>query len=257
MIKILIKNPRKYIAILLFAMIVLNSCTHATNINNENSEDNIPSPESPGIEYNNEYSVTNKSINPFFFQDGESVVWYEGVFDTGDDRINCKIKLRITDLGKYRDGNLFNIKLDPDGTELSDLIISGKTWRDDLDYWAYHLNLGYIYVEAEKIYKFTDVFEKGVSIIFNMESPECYVTCQNEELEDSTGEDVKGLHNYIVNEGDKRKSHFYNNAVETGYYENILWEKGVGLIYYNSGYGAEREEIQLNLIVDARHGQFL
>jgi len=72
-----------------------------------------------------------------------------------------------------------------------------------------------------------------------------YIVCQNEELKDPLDENVKGWHHYIKVDGDKRESHYYNTAVDTGYYENMIWERGKGLISYRSGYGALREAIEL------------
>lgn len=62
------------------------------------------------------------------------------------------------------------------------------------------------------------------------------------------GEDESGFHSYLEVKGDKREYHSYNNQVSTGYYESFIWEKGKGLINYRSGYGAESNSIELQLI---------
>lgn len=45
--------------------------------------------------------------------------------------------------------------------------------------------------------------------------------------------------------GNERVYHSYNNQIETGFYESFIWEKNIGLISYESGYGAERDSIVL------------
>lgn len=43
------------------------------------------------------------------------------------------------------------------------------------------------------------------------------------------------------------KMHEYNNQVETGYYETIIWKKNVGITLYKSGYGAQRDSMEIEL----------
>jgi hypothetical protein len=56
-----------------------------------------------------------------------------------------------------------------------------------------------------------------------------------------------GWHHYVTVNGDIIESHSYDKQVESGYYETFIWEKGRGLIYYASGYGAERDSIELTI----------
>lgn len=104
-------------------------------------------------------------------------------------------------------------------------------------------HLGYVYFTGDKIYKFNDIenFEN------NKVPEDAYVVCQMEDMKDSLGENEKGWHQYIEVKGDTIEYHSYNNQVETGYYETIIWKKNVGITFYQSGYGAGRDEIKLEI----------
>lgn len=65
------------------------------------------------------------------------------------------------------------------------------------------------------------------------------------EVSDKLPEDEKGSHNSIKIEGKGVKYTYYNNRVETGYYERITFTKEKELQEFVSGFGAERDLIQL------------
>lgn len=65
------------------------------------------------------------------------------------------------------------------------------------------------------------------------------------EVSDKLLEDQKGSHNSIKIEGKEVKYSHYNNQVETGYYERITFTKEKKLEEFVSGFGAERDLIQL------------
>jgi hypothetical protein len=230
-------------------MAVLNACISASTIDGENIKNSSANPGDAILTSPGEPVSKVTVINPYFFQNGESVVVYNGLFAVGEEGepLKCDVKLQITDLGEYKDGNLYDIKIEPDGSELGELLKYGKHWGD-LEYWDKHLKLGYIYVEATKIYRFfttdenIDVFQEGKELPING-----IVVCQEEELNGLLEEGQKGWNHYIKATDNIRESHYYNTAIGTGYYEHITWEMGVGLIHYNSGYGAEREKIELSI----------
>ncbi len=71
--------------------------------------------------------------------------------------------------------------------------------------------------------------------------------------EDALGKDVKGWHHYIeyreVQDGNPIVVyHGYSNVNETNYYERFTWQRGLGLIAFESGFGAERDVIKLEFI---------
>lgn len=51
---------------------------------------------------------------------------------------------------------------------------------------------------------------------------------------------------------DERKYCAYNNEIESGYFETYIWERDVGLKYCKSGYGAERDLVELEFIEDSK-----
>jgi len=59
--------------------------------------------------------------------------------------------------------------------------------------------------------------------------------------------DEEGWRESIVYDGFMCEYRGYNTLVETGFYECFIWEKGKGLIMYKSGFGAEKDDIELNL----------
>ena len=110
--------------------------------------------------------------------------------------------------------------------------------------------LGYLYITNEKIYKFNE-FEESIDALVNNKIPEdAYIVCQKEEMKDALDKNEKGWHQYIEIKGDTIEYHSYNNQVESGYFETIIWKKDVGISYYQSGYGAGREGIELEIADD-------
>lgn len=145
------------------------------------------------------------------------------------DRTNRDITLHINEID-FKLDKMYELKLD----EIDDI-------PDD------RLTLGYFYVQEDKIYKIdTYYFDKQKTIAELL--LDSAVVCQENELEDDLDEDEKGWHQYIKIDGSIREYHAWNNLVETGYYEAFTWEKGKGLVYYRSGFGAERDGIELTLI---------
>jgi hypothetical protein len=111
------------------------------------------------------------------------------------------------------------------------------------------LSLGYFYVQKDKIYKIQPTNENLSKLKTNEElQNDSVIVCQDKEIKDTLGKDEPGFHHYLEVNGDKREYHSYINQVSTGYYESFTWEKGKGLVNYRSGYGAEKDSIELQLI---------
>ena len=243
------KYRRITIFILALIMIILISCTNLSTKDEENVRDNPANLNNSFFTSTNDSMVASEVTNPFFFKDGEKIISYKGIFAAGmeGELLECNIKLKIVSLGRCQNGKLYNIRVDPSDSALRELSEHDGYWGD-LDYWTDHLNLGYFYVAADKIYKLTMIDNLDMIMIDENKSQHYYITCQDEELIDMRDPDENGWHHYIRVNGNQRESHFYNTAVETGYYEHITWENEVGLVRYASGYGAEREKIELNII---------
>ena len=73
------------------------------------------------------------------------------------------------------------------------------------------------------------------------------IVCQDEELKDSLDENQKGEHEYMLLDKNQRQYHSYNNLVESGFYETFVWEQNMGLVSYRSGFGAEKDAIEIYL----------
>lgn len=69
----------------------------------------------------------------------------------------------------------------------------------------------------------------------------------SKKIKDSLNEEEKGVHNYIVIADDIVKSIYYDNSVETGYYENIELSNtsDKSLLSFKSGFGADRDLIEI------------
>jgi len=222
------KYHKVFLICLITVMMVFNSCAKMSTSGSDNTE-------------------SINSNNSFFFQNGESIKKYNGTFDIGEDEwVKAVVTLQIINMGSYQNGALYNIKINVEGSELSKKLTdnSGEYINDFIK----QLNLGYLYVEEGEIYKYPVIDNISTMSLGIINLPACYITCQEEELKDTLGAEEKGWHSYVMVNGDQRESHLYNSAVETGYYEHITWEKGVGLVHYESGYGAERQKIELELI---------
>lgn len=169
--------------------------------------------------------------NEFFFNRNISQINYKGEF-LFDDIIEQDVKLNINEKANLKNGKLYELKL-----ELTEGV------PDD------RLSLGYFYVQKDKIYKIYMTEENLIELKASEELPDgSVIVCQDNEIKDTLGEDEQGFHYFLEVDGDKREYHSYNNQVDTGYYESFTWEKGKGLINYQSGFGAERDSIDIQLI---------
>jgi hypothetical protein len=187
------------------------------------------------VHLNNSKSDTTNNVpnsseakdNLFFFKGKVSMVSYTGnvYFSEGD------IKLNINELAELKYGKVFELKLD--------------SYKDVLDD---RLNLGYFYVQKDKIYRIKPTEENLNKLKTSGQVPnDSVIVCQDGELKDALSKDEKGWHHYILVNGDTRESHSYNNQVETGFYETYIWESNRGLIKYSSGFGAGRDAINLQI----------
>ena len=214
-------------SLILASIFLITGCSHS-NIDHSLASSNNRyeySKSSPVISTKNDDTITEKS---FFFNSNIKTMQYEGSF-LFDDVVKEKVNLNINKLAILNDGELFELKIDP---------IAGIPDES--------LNLGYFYVQKDKIYKIEPT-EENLNLLktSNKLPNNSVMVCQNEALKDSLTQEEKGWHQYILVNGDKREYHSYNNLVETGYYESFTWEKECGLVNYSSGYGAGANSIEL------------
>lgn len=174
---------------------------------------------------------TGTVSNSFFFKNNDSKLNYKGKF-LFDDIVEKDVKLNVNELVNLKYGKLYELKLDS---------VEGVPNE--------RLSLGYFYVQKDKIYKIEPTNENLSKLKTSEELPnDSVIVCQDEEIKDTLDKGKPGFHHYLELNGDKREFHSYNNQVSTGYYESFTWEKGKGLINYRSGFGAERNSIELQLI---------
>lgn len=166
--------------------------------------------------------------NSYFYKNDVLQMNYKGIF-IFDDIIEKEVKLNINKVVNLKNGKLYELKLDS---------IEGVPNE--------RLSLGFFYVKNDKIYKI-EISEENVDILKTSgEIPNgSVIVCQDNEIKDTLGKDESGWHYYLEVDGDRREYCLYNNQVSSGYYESFTWEKSKGLISYRSGYGAERDSIEL------------
>lgn len=180
-------------------------------------------------------ATTNK--NPYFFQENIQTADYDTKFTFwDDDSLPAEMELSINELLHFDNGTLYELKLNYDET------FNGR------DYYGWdRFHLGYFYVQEDKIYL---IREAGVIEHIQTEADilsQGTIVCQQEELKDTLEEEEKGLHEFITLNDNQCEYHSYNNLTETGFYETFVWEKGKGLVRYKSGFGAERDDIELQM----------
>jgi hypothetical protein len=168
--------------------------------------------------------------NPYFFKYGVTEQMYSCEYLDFDDFVTTEVTLHINKISEIEDGILYQLKMEP-----------------VLYYNEERMILGYFYIQEDRIYKITaediniNEFKTKNDIIENSD-----IACQDEEI-NKPGEG-KGWAYTMFIDGKKRIYSGYNNAVETGYYEQFTWEYDKGLIAYRSGWGAESRPIELQII---------
>lgn len=181
-----------------------------------------------------------ESANDYFFPQDTDSYAYRVSFaytDFEPQQEDQKVILYITEVQAFEKGILYELKIDSD-VEAPD---THAGYRGD---WR---NFGLFYVQGDEIYFIrADEAERDYQTeeeILNAGT----LVCNEAGREDALGEDERGWHEFILVDGDRREYHGYSTLVETGYYEHFYWEKGKGLVTYESGYGAEADGIKMYL----------
>ncbi|KNY25863.1 DUF5991 domain-containing protein [Pseudobacteroides cellulosolvens] len=227
------------IIILMLGLIVASGCgktNDSSNLSQPHASSSSLEPEQSDLNTNKADSKYNNSDkenvdNAFFFKDSVSELNYNGRF-LFDEPVEKDVKLHINEVTSAKSGRIYELKLDS---------IDGVSTE--------RLSLGYFCVQKDKIYKIEPTKENLNKLIRNKEMPnDSVVVCQDKEIKDTLSNEEHGWHHYLKVDGNKREYYSYNNLVGTGYYESFIWEKDKGLINYRSGYGAERDSIEIQLI---------
>lgn len=177
--------------------------------------------------------TTKKNSNPFFLKNKLQSSKFKGRFSFTDEGMIVKeVKILVNEIMKLKSGIIYELKMEPVKNVPSDRLI-----------------LGYFYVMKDKIYKVELTKENRKWVEKKERIPsESIIVCQEREIVDNLDKEEKGEHRSLSINGDQREYNSYNDTVDTGYFESYIWKKDVGLKFYNSGYGAESNLIELNLI---------
>ena len=184
----------------------------------------------PGCNSQKDLNYFSKINTSFFFSQTISSVSFNSIFYTDDGIIKQKANVNIIKIKDINNGVLYLLKLD----KVSDV-------KEEF------LNLGYFYVQKDNIFQL-DSTQADLLLSKKNIPKDARIVCQDNELPDSLGQNEIGVHQYIMVDKDLRKYHYYNNSVESGFYENITWEKNKGIVKFESGYGAQRDGIELSIM---------
>lgn len=170
---------------------------------------------------------------PYFFDYGTETVEFEAEFAGTPFGEYEQAKIQVEQEAQGENGILYTLMIE------SDAEAAGR-----YSYGGDRFFLGYFYVTEDKIYRMDETgMEAGIK---NEEEfpAKGTVVCQETGKEDPLKVE-KGWHEKIVVDGAVCTYRSYNDLTETGYYESFVWEKGKGLIEYQSGFGAGKDRIVL------------
>lgn len=188
------------------------------------------------MNFNLAKSTLNNNIdrldNEFFFPTNTNFIKYN-VDYVNDLSSNNLLTFKIIDKGRFLEGELYELQCN-----------SGNS-----DFYN-RLDMTYFYVNKNEIYIINNNNKNSDKIRDGLMPDDSKLVCSNESYSDQLNPNEKGQHYYIEKKENICEYHFWDNSVESGYYEKMIWEKGKGLIYYQSGYGAGRQEVTYNIEKD-------
>jgi hypothetical protein len=236
-------NKKRYFTYLIAAMLLMPACSSSSKEKEEvvttNNTITVTEPASESEQIVPTIAMT-QDITSYFYEDVSQPVIYQGILTFNGDFVEKNVTLRVNYIDHLKNGNLYELKL-----------YSTEEIPED------RLTIGYFYVQTDKIYKINAAEDTLNLFRESGELPsDSVVVCQEEGYQDTLSEEETGYHQYLEVDGDKRVYHSYNNQVSSGFYETFTWELGKGLINYRSGYGAEADAIELQILsstIDPTH----
>lgn len=174
-------------------------------------------------------STNNVDNNEFFFPANTNFIKYNVDYMT-DISSNNLLTFQIIDKGHFLEGKLYELKYDSENSDFYN-----------------RFDTMYFYVNKNEIYKINNNNLNSDKIRNGLMPNDSKLVCSNESYADQLNPNEKGQHYYIEINENICEYHFWDNSVESGYYEKMIWEKGKGLIYYQSGYGAGRQKVTYNI----------
>ena len=200
------------------------------------------------IEEQEESEGINSNINPFFPYQGEESLYANGeYYDENMDLVESAVKLKISFIKAYENGSVYKLSME-----------SLNYYQDDRT----HI---YLYVTTEQIYRIYARIMGNEEVIFFYNDDEqlkeildtdekiiahADIVCQEEEINEDLEQGEEGRYYTVKKTGDQVVGSYLwiKPNGEIGYYEGFTWKENVGLINYYSGYGAQRDIINLNNI---------
>ena len=176
--------------------------------------------------------VEKSNLNSFFIENRFKLSKFKGRFSSEDEGVIKKdVYIEVEKIAELKLGVIYKLKIQP-----------------IKDVPEERLLLGTFYVQKDKIYKI-EYTKENIDIMRKQEKipTGSNIVCQEEEIKDDMKQKPKGVHQYLLVQGDLREYHSYNDKVESGYFETYIWERDIGLKYYKSGYGAEKNLVELEL----------
>lgn len=200
-------------------------------------------------------STEEERINPYFFPSGKTTIKYEGYLhfknnDPEENKMNGEViytgevSLNIREEKVFEKGILYSMYL----SENEEFCIDSSDWGEKN---RGYLNLGYFYVQEDKIYKlYLNYFmperelEDDVTEEELLESGEGKIVCQSEPRHVGEGEDVwpRYWYDYIEIVGDRCEFYGEESCMKT-FTESFKWQKGLGLVEYCRGTGYSDDDI--------------
>lgn len=202
-----------------------------------------------------EYFAEEERVNPYFFPEGVTTVSYDGYFhfkerNLKEDKLERevmhseKITLNIRKERTFEHGILYSMEISDNGA----FYFGDNDWGEKN---RSYLNLGYFYVQEDKIYKlYLNYFipereiEDDITEEELLKSNSARIICQSEPRRTGEGEDVwpRYWYDYVDIIGDR--SEFYSEDANTKLFtESFKWQKGLGLVEYRRGSGYDDDDI--------------
>ena len=178
--------------------------------------------------------LSDRSSNSFFDGSNFKSLKYKGKFSNEEGiLIEKEVYIQVEKIADLKEGILYKLEIEQ---------INGVPKN--------RLILGMFYVQNNnRIYRIAYTGENKDTLIREQKIPlGSSIICQEKGIKDRLNQEQKGEHQYLLVQGDIREYHSYNNQVESGYYETYIWERNIGLKYYKSGYGAEKDLVELECI---------
>lgn len=196
-----------------------------------------------------EYFAEEEKINPYFFPEGLTTVTYDGYFHFKERNLrenklerevmhSEKITLNIRKERIFEHGILYSMEISDNGA----FYFGGNDWGEEN---RSYLNLGYFYVQEDKIYKlYLNYFmpereiEDDITEEELLENKSTRIICQSEARHTGEWEDVWPKYWYDCVEIIGDRSEFYGeDSYRKTFTESFKWQKGLGLVEYRRGSG--------------------